>query len=362
MNEVYLDSGRPSRLPEHSPALRRPSPLLAAQAQFASSRLARLGLGTLAFFSLLAIYADLLASDLPLVCRRDGKLYLFPGVTRPPALLVPRSPSHTPPPGDFAVYALVRHGPKSTDPSVGPLSPPTLRRGHPFGTDSEGRDVFARVVHGSRSTLGFGILTALLFIGVGAFLGATAGFTGGVLDAVLARMVEVVTAIPTLVLGHVVQAIAGSPGEITLLVTIGATRWTEVARIVRAEVLFAKAQDYVLSARALGASPARVLAKHILPNVIVPALAAAPFGIASVLLIEAAFDFLNPETAYGNASWGEILSQARGRPDAYWLLLFPGLALFSSLVALNLVGEALRDGLDPRLKDDERHLGRSNVG
>jgi len=147
----------------------------------------------------------------------------------------------------------------------------------------------------------------------------------------------------------------------TMLLTIAATRWTEVARIVRAEVIFASSQDYTMAARALGAAPWRVFWKHVLPNVLVPALAAAPFGVAAVLLIEAAMDFLGVGLSASTPSWGETLGQARFRPGAWWLLAFPGLVLFLTLVALNLVGEALRDALDPRLRDEEGQLDRASA-
>ena len=316
--------------------------------RFAERRLARIGVVTLAFLALGAIFADMLASDLPIFCRYQGRFYVVPNVVGRPALegqtcaSMARSSSSSLGPRDFSVCPPVRHGPTSSDPDALPLAPPSLRSGHPFGTDAYRRDVFARLVHGARTSLGFGILTVLGFVAVGSLLGAAAGFLGGVVDFAVTRLVEVTAALPTLILVLVVQAIVPHPSAVTMLMTIAASRWTEIARMVRAEVLFATTQDYVLSARALGASPWRILTRHILPNVAAAAVTTIPFGVASVLLIEAAMDFLHLGIGLHapTPSWGEVLSEARVSPGAYWLLVFPGLLLFLSLMALTLVGEA----------------------
>jgi peptide/nickel transport system permease protein len=132
--------------------------------------------------------------------------------------------------------------------------------------------------------------------------------------------------------------------------TIALTRWTELARLVRAEVLLTLGTDYVTAARALGASALRVLWRHIMPNAVGPALVAAAFGVASVVLLEAAVDFLHVGAPDTMASWGEAMGEAREHSDAWWLVAFPGVALLAALVALNLVGDAARDAVDPRLR------------
>ena len=148
----------------------------------------------------------------------------------------------------------------------------------------------------------------------------------------------------------VVQALVAHPSVATLLAAIGLTRWPEVARLVRAEVLLVSSQDYVVAARALGAGPWRILRRHVVPNAFAPILVAATFGVASVVLVEASLDFLRAGIPAANASWGETLSETREHIGAWWLLVFPGLAVFVTVLALNLVGEALRDALDPRLR------------
>jgi peptide/nickel transport system permease protein len=162
--------------------------------------------------------------------------------------------------------------------------------------------------------------------------------------------VETISAFPTLVLVLVVQATVPHPTLWTLLLAIGLTRWPEVARLVRAEVQMVSSQDYVLAARALGAGPFRILRRHVAPNAFAPILVAGAFGLASVVLVEASLDFLRVGAPGGSASWGETLSETREHLGAWWLLVFPGLAVFVTVLSLNLVGEALRDALDPRLR------------
>lgn len=326
--------------------------------QLAKSRLARAGALVLACLAIVAVFADLVASELPIACKLHGQLHLLPNVVHTPALAGYDNAriADEAGPGDWLLPPLVRFGPlqTSTRGVMDALAPPATR-GHPLGTDAHGRDVLARLVHGARPMLGVGLVAVFAFAGIGVVLGALAGFFGGVFDAIVSRLIETLTSFPTLVLVLVVQAVLPNPTTLTLLVVIALSRWTEVARLVRAEVLLVSAQDYVTAARALGASPTRVLRRHVLPNAVAPALVAATFGVASVVLIEAALDFLRVGGG-GAASWGETLSEARDSPAAWWLFAFPGALLFATVAALNVVGEALRDALDPRLRDGAARL------
>jgi peptide/nickel transport system permease protein len=321
-----------------------------ALSQLVRSRLARLGAVVLAAFAVVAALADVLASDLPLACRWRGAVYVLPVITRPAALegvdcARMRQEAQA---SDWRIEPLVAFGPRHVD-AASTLLPP-LSAGHPLGTDAQGRDVFARTVHGARTALGQGLVASSILVVIGVVLGALAGFMGGAVDTLLTRTIESFTAIPTLVLVLIVSALVPQPTTATLLWTIALTRWTDLARMVRAEVLLALGSDYVTAARALGATPSRVLRRHVLPNAIGPAIVAAAFGIASVVLIEAAVDFLRVGPADATASWGEALGEARGHPEAWWLIAFPGSALLAMLIALNLVGEAARDALDPKLR------------
>jgi peptide/nickel transport system permease protein len=326
--------------------------------QLARSRLARLGGVVIAAFALVALLADVLANDLPLVCRWHGTLYVLPNLTHPAALagldcgrmrLEAHAAAHQgTPSGDWLLPPLVAFGPLRAD-AASALLPP-LTQGHPMGTDVLGRDVFARTVHGARTALGLGFGAAAILVVIGVALGALAGFAGGAVDTIVTRIIESFIAIPTLVLVLIVGALLPHPTTGSLLWTIALTRWTDLARLVRAEVLLSLGTDYVMAARALGASPSRVLRRHVLPNAIGPAIVAAAFGIASVVLVEAAVDFLHAGPPDLTASWGESLGEARGHAGAWWLIAFPGSALLALLIALNLVGEAARDALDPKLR------------
>jgi peptide/nickel transport system permease protein len=307
----------------------------------------RLGAASLlvaAVLVLVAIFADLLASDLPIACKVHGKLFVFPNVTHPGEL------------ADFdareAAWSfgpLVAHGPRTTEKAAA-LGRPGASGGHPLGTDREGRDVFARIVHGTRSYLVFALLAVAASIVLGALLGATAGLFGGATDALVSRAIESVSAFPPLVLVLGVQAAVPTPTLLTLFLAIALTRWPEIARLVRGEVILASTRDYALAARALGASPFRVLRRHIAPNVRGPLVVAAAMGVSTVVLTEASLDFLRVGPPAGAASWGETMSEFRDAPHAWWLLAFPGLLLVVTVIAYNLLGEAVRDRLDPRAR------------
>jgi len=322
-----------------------------AVARLALSRLARAGGLVLACLALIAVFAELLASDLPIACRWHGAIYVLPNVVRPTALsdLGYEQMVNEKGGGDWMLTPLVAHGPTRVREGAQVLAPPATAH-HPLGTDAVGRDLFARLVYGARTALGLGLAASAVLVAIGVTLGALAGFAGGAIDSLVARAVESLSAIPTLVLVLVVGALVPHPTTATLLWTIALTRWTELARLVRAEVLTSLGTDYVTAARALGASPLRVLWRHVLPNAIGPAIVAAAFGVASVVLVEAAVDFLRVGSPDTMASWGEAMGEARTHANAWWLVAFPCAALLATLVALNLVGEAARDALDPKLR------------
>ncbi|MDB4994403.1 MAG: Dipeptide transport system permease protein DppC [Myxococcaceae bacterium] len=334
--------------------------------QLRRRRFAFAGALFIACLALVAVFADLLASDLPIACKFHGTTYLLPNLTRPPVLAsydCARIEDESDE-GDWAIHPLVRFGPSQTSARgrIEALHSPSLGEGHPFGTDDRGRDVFARTVHGARTSLTVALLAVLGFVSIGAAFGALAGFFGGMLDAIVARLVEALSAFPTVVLVLVVQALLPRPTLLTMLLAIGLSRWPEITRLVRAEVLLVASQEYVTAARALGASPLRVLVRHVSPNVKAPIVVAMTFGIASVVLIEASLSFLRVGVPPSTSSWGETLSEVRDHGEAWWLLVIPGLFVFSTVASLNLVAEALRDLLDPRLRIESLHPAMRPIG
>jgi peptide/nickel transport system permease protein len=220
------------------------------------------------------------------------------------------------------------------------LSPPSAA--HPFGTDDLGRDLFARVVVATPLSLAIGTLAAAVSFLVGFSIGAAAGWSGGTVDLVLSRLIEVVLCFPVLFLLLALAAFL-PPSAATVILAIGLTTWPGDARFARAEILKARNLDYTRAARAAGASTPRILVRHLLPVAAPPLLVSAAFGVAWAILAEAALSFLGIGLPPPMASWGGILSVAPAYIDeAWWIALFPGLALFLTVTAYNLLAEGLR--------------------
>jgi peptide/nickel transport system permease protein len=227
------------------------------------------------------------------------------------------------------------------------LSPPT--RDHLMGTDELGRDLLSRIIWGSRVSLKVGFVAVGIALLIGIAAGAAAGFYGGSVDAVLMRFVDIMLAFPTFFLILAVIAIL-EPSIFTIMAVIGVTSWMDVARLVRAEFLTLKERDFVDAARAMGVRNIRLIFRHILPNALSPVFVAATFGIAGAILIESGLSFLGLGVQPPDPSWGNILTSGKDNIEvAWWLSLYPGLAILITVLSYNLVGEGLRDALDPRL-------------
>jgi len=228
------------------------------------------------------------------------------------------------------------------------LEPPSLS--HPFGTDDLGRDILSRVIYGSRISLAVGFVAVGIATLIGIILGALSGYYGGWLDTVIMRFVDIMLAIPTFFLILAVIAML-EPSIWNIMIVIGITSWMGVARLVRAEFLSLKEREFVLAARALGASDFRIIFRHILPNAMSPVLVSAVLGIAGAVLVESALSFLGIGVQPPTASWGNILTIGKDNIEiAWWISVFPGLAIFVTVLAYNLLGEGIRDSIDPRLK------------
>jgi peptide/nickel transport system permease protein len=227
------------------------------------------------------------------------------------------------------------------------LSPPS--RTHFLGTDELGRDLFSRIMWGSRVSLKVGIVAVGIAIIIGIIVGSISGFYGGKVDAVLMRFVDIMLAFPTFFLILAVIAIL-EPSIFTIMAVIGVTSWMDVARLVRAEFLTLKERDFVDAARAIGVSNTRLIFRHILPNALSPVLVSATFGVAGAILTESGLSFLGLGVQPPDPSWGNILTSGKDNIEvAWWLSVYPGLAILITVLSYNLVGEGLRDALDPRL-------------
>ena len=301
---------------------------------------------------LVALTADFIANDKPLTCAIHGERY-FPvfkelnvkmGISKwQPELLNADWKNID---YDSVVWPLVPYLPTSLDYRARFHSP---RPGHWLGTDQIGRDVLSGMIHGTRIALAVGLISMGISIIIGVFLGAIAGYFGGIPDMILQRIIEIMMTIPTFFLIVTVVAFYPGGGIWLIMVIIGLTSWPGVARFTRAEFLKVRNMDYVTAAEALGFSNLRTIFRHVLPNAIAPVLVISVFGIASAILTESALSFLGFGSA-STVSWGSILSVARGATYAWWMAVFPGTAIFITVTVYNLLGEGLRDALDPRLK------------
>lgn len=220
---------------------------------------------------------------------------------------------------------------------------------HLFGIDGNNRDLFSRVVYGSRLSLQIGFSTITFAILVGGLLGAISGYAGGWVDNAIMRVMDVILAFPSLLLAIAIVSVLG-PGLINALLAIGFVSIPVYARIVRASVLAVKELDYVMAARAVGASPVRVLFRHILPNALTPLIVQGTLGIATAILDAAALSFLGLGAEVPKPEWGLMLGEERNSVfNAPHLVFFPGIAIMLTVLAFNLLGDGLRDALDPRL-------------
>lgn len=223
---------------------------------------------------------------------------------------------------------------------------------HLLGTDENGRDVLSRLIVGSQATLSVGLVSMAIAVVVGALAGGISGYLGGIVDSVLMRFTDGMMSIPNFFLVLVVVAVFGSKLE-HIVLTIGLTSWMLVARVVRGEVLRYREQDFVLAARALGATGRRILFLHIMPHTMPAIIVSATLGVATAILVESALSYLGLGIQPPQASWGNMLSNSQAYLFQNPLLpVYPGLLIFLTVLAYNFVGDALRDALDPRIHSD----------
>ena len=229
------------------------------------------------------------------------------------------------------------------------LMPPSS--GHLLGTDMLGRDVLSRIIFGSRVSLLVGFVAVGIATLIGLVVGSLAGYYGGLVDQVLMRLVDLMLCFPTLFLILAVIAVLG-PSIWNIMVVIGITSWMGVARLVRAEFLSLREREFVAAARALGATDARLILRHLLPNALAPVMVSATLGVAGAILTESFLSFLGLGVQPPTPSWGNILTAGQANIEiAWWLSFFPGLAILITVMSYNLLGEGIREAIDPRLSE-----------
>ncbi|HJY64660.1 MAG TPA: ABC transporter permease [Ignavibacteria bacterium] len=323
--------------------------------QYKKNRLAIIALYFVIFFVVIALVADLLANNKPVICTYKGTFYapVFKqymvdlGISKWDTELLNvdwKSLEY-----DFAIWPPVRYYFSDVD-LFNNMAAPSVSSGHFLGTDGIGRDVLSGLIHGSRISLSVGFIAAGISLFIGVILGSIAGFYGGRVDIIIMRFVEIMQLFPAFFLIITIVALYGSSIWYVML-AIGLTSWTINAKFTRGEVLKVRNMDYVSAATSLGLSNTRIIFRHVLPNALAPVLVAGAFEIAGAILTEAGLSFLGFGVKATTVTWGSLLNEARGATTAWWLAIFPGFMIFITIVAYNLVGEGLRDALDPRLRD-----------
>ncbi len=224
---------------------------------------------------------------------------------------------------------------------------------HPLGTDQLGRDIFSRIVYGARVSLIVGLAAVLLGAGFGSTLGLVSGYYGGRVDALIMRIGDVFLAFPYLLLAIAIVAVLGG-GLLNVIIVLAIATWVPYARIMRGSVLSAKEQEYVIAARAIGVRDLALLFKHVAPNCITPIIVFGTFNVAAAIIAEAGLSFLGLGVGATRPTWGNMLADGRAYvATAWWLATFPGLAIMLTVLSINMIGDWLRDALDPHLRNIE---------
>ena len=336
--------------------------------RFRKRRLSMLALGFVVLLAFVAILSPAIVGTKPITCTYQGKTY-YPAmgyyveswenpvfirdeiIDNYPTKLKALDPDST------AVWPLIYQDPyrrvrdgewqdRSGNRTGADGSPNSVNL---FGTTETGKDVFARMVHGTQIALLVGFVSTGIAAAIGVAVGAIAGYFGGWIDMLLSRVIEVVMCVPALILILALVAILEEPSIWQIMMVIGGTGWTRIARLTRAEFLKLKQLEYVSAARALGVGKFRIMFRHILPNALAPVMVPVTFGIAAAILIESTLSFLGLGAPPPNPSWGGLLNEGRANLSMWWLVLFPGLAIFFTVLAYNLIGEGVQEATDPRL-------------
>jgi peptide/nickel transport system permease protein len=337
--------------------------------RFRQRKLAMLALAYVVFMILVAAFSPAIAGTKPIICKYKGHIYFpclgyfYRGWENPIFRTdhfrnVYAGTLQQKDPDSWAIWPLVYQDPyRRVRAGEWPEKPsnPARDAGHPsrlnwFGTNRAGVDVFAQMVHGTRTAMLVGFVSMGVAAVIGITLGALAGYFGGWTDMLLSRLIEFVMCIPALVLILALIAVLERPTIWHLMAVLGLTMWTSIARLMRGEFIRLREADFVTAARALGVSRFGIMFRHIFRNGLAPVLVPITFGIASAILIESALSFLGFGAPPPNPSWGALLEAGRDNLHMWWLIVFPGVAIFLTVLAYNLIGEGLQEATDPRLR------------
>ena len=321
--------------------------------QFRRNRLALVALCVIILLALVAVGAPFLAGDVPIYMVKNNRAYWFPNVIMYSDLTAENfyrtARRWEPGEGEYALRPPIPYSPLNQTLTDRKMAP---GRKHWLGTDDRGRSVVARLIWGTRVSLTIGLVAVGIAAAVGITVGAVAGYYGRWVDVVFQRVIEVFMCFPSFFLILSVVALWPRPSIYSVMVVIGLTGWTGIARLVRGEFLKLRESEFALAARATGLPDWRIIFRHLLPNALAPVLVSATFGIAGAILVESGLSFLGFGVPPPTASWGELLNQSQRLVSVgvWWLVLFPGGAVFITVTCFNLVGEGLRDAIDPRLR------------
>lgn len=339
-----------------------------AWSRFRRQKLAMAALVFVGLLALVAIFSPAIVGTKPIVCNYKGHYYFpaagyFYEAWENPIFITDGVIGNYPQkmrekdPQSWAIWPLIYQDPLrrvrdgewegfSGNP-IGSAGTPSRR--NLFGTNDLGEDVFAKMVHGTRIALLIGFVSTGIAAVIGIVVGATAGFFGGKIDGVLSRAIEIMMCIPTLIIILALISIIDKPTIWHLMVVIGVFGWTGIARLTRAEFLKLKQLEYVTAAHALGFRWPRLMFRHILPNALAPVIVPITFGIAAAILLESTLGFLGIG-APDKTSWGRLLNEGKENLQMWWLIVFPGAAIFLTVLAYNLIGEGIQQATDPTLK------------
>ena len=338
-----------------------PSPSLRAWQRFRRNRLGFVSLVLFCVLVGLSLVAELVSNDRPLLVRYDGQLYLpmlkdYPETTfggdfaTPTDYLDPFIRNKLAEPGNWAIFAPNAYGPKTLNYFASAPNPAPPSAANWLGTDDRGRDLMAQLIYGFRVSVLFALALTVTGVVLGVITGAIQGFFGGKTDLAFQRFIEVWSAMPELYLLIIFSAVF-APSIALLLVLLSLFGWMGLSDYVRAEFLRNRQMDYVRAARALGVSNWKIITRHVLPNSMTPVVTFLPFRMSGAILALTSLDFLGLGVPPGTPSLGELLAQGKNNIDAWWISLSTFAVLVITLLLLTLMGDALRDALDPRKAD-----------